>query len=97
MRHRSLTHLTARTARPRRRRRGASAAPSPGAVVFSNRRRSKGVAKGGLFAVRDGHLNQLTEDPTDTEPAFSPTAARSPSSAAATSTRSVPTAPASGG
>lgn len=28
--------------------------------------------EGGLFAVRDGHLNQLTEDPTDTEPAFSP-------------------------
>lgn len=28
--------------------------------------------EGGLFAVRDGHLNQLTEGPTDTEPAFSP-------------------------
>jgi Tol biopolymer transport system component len=31
-----------------------------------------GVAKGGLFAVRSGRLNQLTDDPTDTEPAFSP-------------------------
>jgi dipeptidyl aminopeptidase/acylaminoacyl peptidase len=28
--------------------------------------------EGGLFAVRDHHLNQLTEDPSDTEPAFSP-------------------------
>lgn len=28
--------------------------------------------EGGLFAVREGHLNQLTEDPADTEPAFSP-------------------------
>jgi Tol biopolymer transport system component len=27
---------------------------------------------GGLFAVREGHLNQLTEDPADVEPAFSP-------------------------
>ena len=27
--------------------------------------------KGGLFAVKSGHLNQITEDPTDTEPAFS--------------------------
>ena len=30
------------------------------------------TVEGGLFAVRDGHLNQLTEDPTDTEPSFSP-------------------------
>jgi dipeptidyl aminopeptidase/acylaminoacyl peptidase len=30
------------------------------------------TVEGGLFAVRDGHLNQLTEDSTDTEPAFSP-------------------------
>lgn len=28
--------------------------------------------EGGLFAVRDGRLNQLTEDPADTEPSFSP-------------------------
>jgi Tol biopolymer transport system component len=50
----------------------ASAAPSTGAVVFSKSTTVEGVAKGGLFAVRDGRLNQLTEDPTDTEPAFSP-------------------------
>ena len=50
----------------------ASAAPSTGAVVFSKTTTVEGVAKGGLFAVRDGRLNQLTEDPTDTEPAFSP-------------------------
>ena len=35
------------------------------------RSRQKTTTEGGLFAVRDGHLNQLTEDPTDTEPAFS--------------------------
>jgi dipeptidyl aminopeptidase/acylaminoacyl peptidase len=50
----------------------AIAAPSTGAVVFSKSSTVGGVAKGGLFAVREGHLNQLTEDPTDTEPAFSP-------------------------
>jgi Tol biopolymer transport system component len=50
----------------------ASAAPSTGAVVFSKSTTVDGIAKGGLFAVRDGRLNQLTEDPTDTEPAFSP-------------------------
>lgn len=33
---------------------------------------TKVITEGGLFAVRDGRLNQLTEDPTDTEPAFSP-------------------------
>jgi dipeptidyl aminopeptidase/acylaminoacyl peptidase len=49
----------------------ASAAPSTGAVVFSKSSTVEGVAKGGLFAVRDGHLNQLTEDPTDAEPDFS--------------------------
>lgn len=49
---------------------GASAAPSTGAVVFSKATTVEGVAKGGLFAVKDGRLNQLTEDPTDTEPAF---------------------------
>ena len=32
----------------------------------------KTTVDGGLFAVKDGHLNQLTEDPTDTEPSFSP-------------------------
>lgn len=50
----------------------ALAAPSTGAVVFSKSTTVEGVAKGGLFAVRDGRLNQLTEDPTDTEPAFAP-------------------------
>jgi Tol biopolymer transport system component len=49
----------------------ASAAPSTGAVVFSKSTTVDGVTKGGLFAVRDGRLNQLTEDPIDTEPAFS--------------------------
>jgi dipeptidyl aminopeptidase/acylaminoacyl peptidase len=49
----------------------ATAAPSAGAVVFSKASTVEGVTKGGLFAVRDGHLNQLTEDPTDTEPDFS--------------------------
>jgi len=50
----------------------ASAASNTGAVVFSKSSTVEGKAKGGLFAVRDGHLNQLTEDPTDTEPNFSP-------------------------
>ncbi|HET6998090.1 MAG TPA: hypothetical protein VFI03_05815 [Solirubrobacterales bacterium] len=50
----------------------ASAAPSTGAVVFSKATTAGDVVKGGLFAVRDGRLNQLTEDPADTEPAFSP-------------------------
>jgi Tol biopolymer transport system component len=50
----------------------ASAAPSSGAVVFSKSSTVDGVAKGGLYAVRDGRLNQLTEGATDSEPAFSP-------------------------
>ena len=50
----------------------ASAAPSTGAVVFSKSSTVGDEAKGGLFAVRDGRLNQLTEDPSDTEPNFSP-------------------------
>jgi Tol biopolymer transport system component len=50
----------------------ASAAPTTGAVVFSKSSTVEGVAKGGLFAVRSGHLNQLTENPSDTEPSFSP-------------------------
>ena len=32
----------------------------------------KTTVAGGLFAVKSGGLNQITEDPTDTEPAFSP-------------------------
>lgn len=50
----------------------ASAASNGGAVVFSKSSTVEGKAKGGLFAVKDGRLNQLTEDPTDSEPAFSP-------------------------
>lgn len=49
----------------------ASAASSGGAVVFSKASGSGEDAKGGLFAVRDGRLNQLTENPADSEPAFS--------------------------
>ena len=48
----------------------ASAAGS--AVVFSKSSTVEGKAKGGLFAVKGGHLNQLTEDPTDSQPNFSP-------------------------
>ncbi|HEY5815606.1 MAG TPA: hypothetical protein VIS95_04630 [Solirubrobacterales bacterium] len=50
----------------------AASAASPRAVVYSKSTTVEGVAKGGLFAVKAGRLNQLTEDPTDTEPAFSP-------------------------
>ena len=50
----------------------AALAATPRAVVYSKSTTVEGVAKGGLFAVKAGHLNQLTEDPTDTEPAFSP-------------------------
>jgi Tol biopolymer transport system component len=50
----------------------AAAAPNTGAVVFSKASTVDGVAKGGLFAVREGRLNQLTEDAADSEPAFSP-------------------------
>ena len=50
----------------------ASAAGSAGAVVFSKATTdSAGVVKGGLYAVKDGHLNQLTENPGDVEPEFS--------------------------
>ncbi|HEX4751397.1 MAG TPA: hypothetical protein VH268_00760 [Solirubrobacterales bacterium] len=52
---------------------GASAATHrAGAVVFSQTAKVEGVEEGGLFAVRDGHRNQLTENPADTEPSFSP-------------------------
>jgi dipeptidyl aminopeptidase/acylaminoacyl peptidase len=50
----------------------ASAASSSGAVVFSKADKVGGVEEGGLFAVRGGHLNQLTENAADVEPAFSP-------------------------
>ncbi|MBS1863460.1 MAG: PD40 domain-containing protein [Actinobacteria bacterium] len=53
----------------------ASAAHRAGAVVFSQSwtitEEGKEVEEGGLFAVRDGHQNQLTENPADTEPSFS--------------------------
>lgn len=44
---------------------------TPRAVVYSKATTVEGKAEGGLFAVKSGHLNQITEDPTDTEPAFS--------------------------
>lgn len=50
---------------------GAALAASPRAVVYSKSTTVEGAAKGGLFAVRGGHLNQITENPADTEPAFS--------------------------
>jgi Tol biopolymer transport system component len=50
----------------------ASAASNTGAVVFSKSSKVGDELKGGLFAVKEGRLNQLTEDPTDTEPNFSP-------------------------
>ena len=53
----------------------ASAARSTGAVVFSRvtaTTTEPKEEKGGLFAVRDGRLNQLTENAADTEPSFSP-------------------------
>lgn len=57
----------------------AAAAGHSGAVVFSRaivtteETKSGKVEKteGGLYAARDGRLNQLTEDPTDSEPDFS--------------------------
>ena len=50
----------------------ASAASSrTGAVVFSRITEEGGVAKGGLYAAKEGHLNQLTENPGDSQPSFS--------------------------
>lgn len=49
----------------------AALAASPRAVVYSKSTTIGGEVKGGLFAVKAGHLNQITEDPADTEPAFS--------------------------
>jgi Tol biopolymer transport system component len=46
-------------------------AASPRAVVYSKSTTVGGEVKGGLFAVKSGHLNQITENPADTEPAFS--------------------------
>ncbi|MBS1678441.1 MAG: PD40 domain-containing protein [Actinobacteria bacterium] len=50
----------------------ASAAQHGGALVFSQTRTVEGVEEGGLFAVHDGRQNQLTENPADSEPSFSP-------------------------
>jgi Tol biopolymer transport system component len=50
----------------------AALAASPRAVVYSKTTTVGGEVKGGLFAVKSGHLNQITENPFDTEPAFSP-------------------------
>jgi dipeptidyl aminopeptidase/acylaminoacyl peptidase len=61
----------------------ASASAAGGAIVFSkvsedHRTYKEGekvlppkAPEGGLFAVKDHHLNQLTEDPGDSEPSFS--------------------------
>lgn len=61
----------------------ASASAAGGAIVFSkttedHRKYEEGgkvlppkAPEGGLFAVKDHHLNQLTEDPGDSEPSFS--------------------------
>lgn len=61
----------------------ASAAPAgTGAIVFSmatvehpggevEGKKVEPKTQGGLYAAKDGHFNQLTEDPTDTEPDFS--------------------------
>ncbi len=49
-----------------------AAAHRAGAVVFSQTSTVEGVEDGGLFAVKDGNRNQLTENPADTEPSFSP-------------------------
>lgn len=61
----------------------ASASAAGGAIVFSKVSEDHRIYKegekvlppkapeGGLFAVKDHHLNQLTEDPGDSEPSFS--------------------------
>lgn len=61
----------------------AASAATGGAIVFSkvtedHRTYEEGgkvlppkAPEGGLFAVKDGHLNQLTENPADSEPSFS--------------------------
>ncbi len=49
----------------------AAAAGSSGAVVFSRAITGTEGPEGGLYAAKEGRLNQLTEDPTDSEPDFS--------------------------
>ncbi|HMB53708.1 MAG TPA: hypothetical protein VKU40_10345 [Thermoanaerobaculia bacterium] len=46
-------------------------AAAPRAVVYSKATTVGGEVEGGLFAVKSGHLNQLTGNPTDSEPDFS--------------------------
>jgi dipeptidyl aminopeptidase/acylaminoacyl peptidase len=50
----------------------AVAAGSSGAVVFSRTASGLEGEAAGLFAARDGRLNQLTEDPADSQPDFAP-------------------------
>jgi Tol biopolymer transport system component len=60
----------------------ASAQARSGAIVFSmatvehpsgeiEGKKVEPQTRGGLYAAKDGHFNQLTEDPTDSEPDFS--------------------------
>jgi Tol biopolymer transport system component len=49
----------------------AAAAGSSGAVVFSMKTANAEGEEGGLYAARNGRLNQLTEDPADSQPDFS--------------------------
>jgi len=50
---------------------GASAAGNSGAVVFSMHTATAEGEEGGLYAARNGRLNQLTENPADSQPDFS--------------------------
>jgi Tol biopolymer transport system component len=50
---------------------GASAAGAGGAVVFSRSIETSKGAEGGLYAARECRLNQLTENPADSDPDFS--------------------------
>jgi Tol biopolymer transport system component len=50
----------------------AAAAGSSGAVVFSRTASGLEGEAAGLFAARDGRLNQLTENPADSQPDFAP-------------------------
>jgi len=50
----------------------ATAAAPSGAVIFSRAIAGEADDTGGLYAAREGRLNQLTENPADSQPAFSP-------------------------
>ena len=71
MRHRSLLISAHRPARARRLGDRRSWRPRPAPSSIPNRRRSAKKSKAASSPSRTGHLNQITEDPTDTEPAFS--------------------------